>query len=406
MTSLRLLDADLYLKDETSDFCWDLSYEHICHVQDAFVSYMEEGLSFDDILEHVESEDEDFEFESVPRMDAARAFCAVAMCVPHPRIQDLVGYIADVGGNHRDEIQSVLDTLFEYNMGRKMMVAQTLDSIGLEHLMQFSPLTADDAKMLVLINDPKLSKRLDPYLKPEVRQEGILGVTYRPARTIGWVDNNPEIIPHTEVLMRLKRLGNTLSTWSYGEAASTCDAGSWLENSDIDVKEQWTLEGIESTEIDLSVLDMPQTKRTMALFTSECVAAIVGELKSNDPIHRTILGKLTQTFLDAGVDAHKLFYMTCRGMSAIEYTDFQERGGVDRGDYIREALNYTQAQWPIQLRQMAEHMVAQEPVESLLSHCFSDRLLNAAYAVIPDKRLLTQMGSTGRDKAMASDLGL
>jgi len=408
MTSPRMLNADLYLQDDTSSFCWTLAIADIQDIQETFVGYMEQGLSLEELMEHMESNEEEFfHAENERVMDATRAMCAVAMCIPHPRINDLVGYIADIAADHSSEIEGVLDTLFEYNLGRKMEVIKALDWLSLEHFVRFSPTTGNDATMAALLNDKNIVKKLASYLPSSQRREGVLNILHAPGRVMGWVDDNPDIIPHAEVLERLKRLAKCISTFSYGAAPETFDRALWLEQGGtIDVTEQWCLQDVLAQDIDVAVLDMPQTLRTIALFTNECVSAISSEIKSNDPTQEELVIKLTQTFLDAGVSGEQLFYMVCRDMPLIEYVDYQERSGGNKGDFIREAVNYTQAQWPVYRRQMAAHIIRQESVEDLLEHCFSDRLLNCAYAIVHDKRLLANMQPTGRDHAMAGDLGL
>lgn len=405
MTSPRMLNADLYLQDETSEFCWTLPVQEIQQVQEAFVGYMEEGLSFDQVMEHMESDEEEFFFADTERVkDATRAMCAAALSIPHPRILDLVGYIADIGADHTKEIEGVLDTLFEFNLGRKVMVIKALDYVGLDQFVRFSPITAPDVTLIALINDRDLTKKVGSYLTASPRKEGILSVIHTPGRAMGWIEGDPERVPHAEVQARLARLAKAISGFKYGSAPETYDRKLW--GGQIDVSEQWCLEDVLSEEIDLAVLDMPETKRTIAIFPSECVSAISAELKSEDPGQKEALSKLTQTFLDAGVSGEKLFYMLCRDMTMIEFTDFQEREGACKGDFIREAVNYTQSHWPILRRQIVEHIISQEPVEDLVEHCFSDRLLNAAYSIVQDKRLLASMQSQGRDQAIATDLGL
>jgi len=405
MTSPRMLNADLYLQDETSGFCWTLPVQEILLVQEAFVSYMEEGLSFAQLMEHVESHEEEFFYAETERVeDATRAMCAVALSIPHPRIRDLVGYIADIGADHAKEIEGVLDTLFEFNLGRKVMVIKALDYVGLDQFIRFSPMTAADATLIALLNDKELTKKVGSYLQASPRKEGILNVIHTPGRAMGWIESDPDRIPHAEVQARLTRLAKAISGFKYGSAPETYDRKLW--GGQIDVSEQWCLEDVLTEEIDLTVLDMPETKRTIAMFPSECVSAISAELQSQDPDQKEALSKLTQTFLDAGVSGEKLFYMLCRDMTLIEFTDFQEREDACKGNFIREAVNYTQSQWPIHRRQIVAHIISQEPVEDLVKHCFSDRLLNAAYSIVQDKRLLASMQSQGRDQAIASDLGL
>ncbi|WP_366548343.1 hypothetical protein [Pseudomonas amygdali] len=400
-----MLNADLYLQDETSDFCWTLPVQEIQQVQEAFVGYMEEGLSFEQLMEHMESHDEEFFFADTERVkDATRAMCAVALSIPHPRILDLVGYIADIGADYAKEIQGVLDTLFEFNLGRKVMVIKALDYVGLDQFIRFSGMTAADATLIALLNDKELTKKVGSYLDASPRKEGILNVLHTPGRVMGWVEGDPARVPHAEVLARLARLAKAISGFKIGSSPETYDRKLW--DGQIDVGDQWCLEDLLTEEIDFAVLDMPETKQTIALFPSECVSAISAELKSQDPGQKEALSRLTQTFLDAGVSGEKLFYMLCRNMTHIEYTDFQEREGACKGDFIREAINYTQSQWPLLHRQMVEHIISQEPVEDLVKHCFSDRLLNAAYNIVQDKRLLVSMQSQGRDQAIATDLGL
>lgn len=401
MTSPRMINADLYLQDDDS---WTLALEHIQDIQEAFVGYMELGLGFEDVMQHMGSEEEFFFADTERVKDATCAMCAVAICIPHPRINDLVGYIADIGADCVDEIKYGLETLFEYNLGRKMMVIKALDFVSMDQFSQFSPMTHEDATLIALLNDPALVKKTGSYLSKDDRQEGVLGVVYSPDRALGWVEGHPDLIPHGEVIERLRAVSKMISSGT----PTTCDRQRWLDQGGvIDLGAKWCLDDVMSESFDLSVLDMPQTKRTMAMFPNECIKAIQEQMTKNSingPLE--ILGTLAQTFMDAGVSGEMLFYLTCRDMSLIDYTDFKDRVDANQGEFIREAVGYTQAQWPLYRRKMTEQIVRQIPIGDLLEHCFNDRLLNAAYAIVQDKRLIASMQPTGRDQAIAGDLGL
>lgn len=415
MNTPIFLDPAWHFADPSlTEDAWGISGERVRVIQDAFIQYMEAGLDLDQICSHLKFNDAELEDIADKQstlwadlLSTTKAFCAVAMCRPHPRLGELVDYIAQIGAERREDIGDELGRLFAYNPYRKYRVFESLDNFALDKLTIFSPLTVKDTTLIYLINDKEQVNRLCNFFSEDQRKAASQNIKPFPERVHGWVQNAPAYLAHREVITMLGLQARAITDVGHDDSR-LFDRQKWVASPAPDFSSPWDLNSLRTDDQDHGLFDRPETLRTIAKYPAECASAVASMLgaASRMPPHQGLLKKIAHTFLDAGLKGHVVFNLLCRDMSLVDIDDLEAAGSIDQEAYIREALNYFNGAWPEARRIIAGALIAREPLERIQSACFSDRLKAIAYSVIPDQALLTQMNPEGRDKAFSSDLGL
>ncbi|WP_244657971.1 hypothetical protein ACOK4R_31825 (plasmid) [Pseudomonas fluorescens] len=407
MTQPTMLKGVVYFRENPrgNDTYWPISVAEIREVQDTFVTYMEHGLSLDHVCQHVDNSQYGMDADAVH--DCALAFCAAALCIPHPRLSDLILYVREITRNNDSEVSQTLERLFNYNLIRKYEVMASITSDALDLLGVVAPVGVEDCILTYLINDKAIAPRIYAQASASEREKTLARVRYFPERSLGYLPDNPEYLGHREIIDLLVYQARAMM----GVPDSTSRKYSlqlWADACKPSLDEPFSLLTMRCNSHDHGILDLEQTVRTLKAFGRECIAAIIKGtfLLYKDKADPVLLEKMMNAFQRADISKQEVFYLLCARMTHVEYADHEACRPTSPDHFIREMLRFTDSSNPLPFQQIALRLLESEPLAVIIDACNDDRTLNVAYGHFRDRRLLLKMSGSARDVAFGGDMGL
>lgn len=405
-----LLDATWYIGAYSlMDKQWDLSTERIRIIQDAVLQFKNLAFDLEDIANSLYNPGLVAGSENL--MDCARAFCAAAMCLPHPRLSEIIDYVGIIGSEDTFEISNAMSLLFDYNPMRKYRVIESLDEAGLKNLKDFLSIYTKDVALALIVNDEKHVHKFTDYDYKRT-QNALTQIKYFPERAVGWLEPDPQYFAHAEVIGALSKQGtaivNRLSDLS--DQDPLYDRDKWLELGPVSLDEPWHMRSLIIDKRDHGIFDRPETLRTIKAHPGESIAAFAEALRSGDAheFDRDLIAKAVDTFIESGLSPNSLFNQLCQGMSLMDHNDRVETNRLDPESFMRNAVIFSGAAASPALGYVAACIVAKEPFELIHKACFTDHQKKLLCHIFPERKLdiMRTMEDSGKDRVFSSDLGL
>ncbi|AXH59700.1 hypothetical protein [Pseudomonas amygdali] len=370
-------------------------------IQDAFVTYMEHGLSVEHITLHLDNSE--YGMDDAALLNCVTAYCAASISIPHPRIADLLLYVREATRNFDEGLWRHLRSLFDYNPLRKYEVIAALPPKDVGLLTTVSPIEVEDCILAYLIGDKEVAHKIVREASTREREQALDKARHYADRPFGYLNDNPEYLGHREVIAKM--VAQIKAMLGVVES-SLYDRDLWLNQPRPSLDEPWSLDTTKSTAIDHDVFELSETARTIRVAPQAIIEGIRPWLDADTTEEVPLIDKLVNAFEQGGLSRLEIFYTICGKLSHIEFLDQEACAPTTHNHFIRHMLKSLGGFYTKGRRQIAEHLIKSEPLDVLIDACELDGELKAAYGLFRDKRLLLKMSSAGRDQAFGSDIGL
>lgn len=397
-----LLDTMSFFKENLADGeLWPISVTNIKVVQDAFVSYMEHGLSLEHVSQHLDNSEYGMHDDAI--LECVLAYCAASISIPHPRISELLLYVREATRNFDEGLWKNLRRLFEYNPLRKYAVIAALPPKDVGLLTTVSPIGVEDCILAYLMGDKDVAHKIVREASTRDREQALDSVKHYPARPFGYLNEKPDYLGHREVIakvaVQVKAMMGIKNLFLY-------DPDLLLNQPNPSLDDRWSLETTKSTAVDHGVFDLDETIRTIKVVPQAFIEGIRPVLDANTTAYVPLIDKLVEVCEKGGLSHPEMFYMLCGKLSHVEFLDQEACAPTLHNHFVRQMLRSLRNFYTKGRRQIAEHLIKSEPLDVIIEACESDQELQAAYYLFRDKRLLLKMSGTGRDQVFGSDIGL
>lgn len=397
-----LLDTIPFFKENLNDGeLWPISVANIKVIQDAYVSYMEHGLSLEHVSQHLDNSEYGMPDDAI--LECVLAYSAASISIPHPRISELLTYVREATRNFDEGLFRNLRRLFDYNPMRKYAVIAALDHDKVGYLTTVSPIGVEDCILAYLMGDKDAAHKIVREASTGDREKALDSVRHYSARPFGYMRENPEYLGHREVIakvaVQIKAMAGIKDLFLY-------DRDLLLKQPKPPLEDRWSLETTKSTALDHGVLDLDETIRTIREVPQAFIEGIRAALDADTTQNVPLIDKLVIACEKGGLSRSEIFHALCRKLSHVEFLDQEACAPTLKDHLIRLMLRSLRNFNTKSRRQIAEHLIKSEPLDVIIEACEFDRELQTAYDLLRDKRLLLKMSSAGRDQAFGSDIGL